>query len=110
MIATKDEVQEAVNTKLWIKHSFLAAMSARVGTEFVEEDIEQIGWTDGKTISVNWKYISESEKEDFIAWEEDFEYNLLGLPKPNLIFFIERICLHFHFLIGYIICSNHIIF
>lgn len=62
MIATKDEVQEAVNTKLWIKHSFLAAMSARVGTEFVEEDIEQIGWTDGKTISVNWKYISESEK------------------------------------------------
>ena len=37
-------------------------MSARVGTEFVEEDIEQIGWTDGKTISVNWKYISESEK------------------------------------------------
>lgn len=62
MIATKEEVQEAVNTKLWIKHSFLAAMSARVGTEFVEEDIEQIGWTDGKTISVNWKYISESEK------------------------------------------------
>lgn len=29
------------------------------------------------------------EKREFIAWEEDFEYNLLGLPKPDLIFFIE---------------------
>ena len=29
------------------------------------------------------------EKLEFIAWEEDFEYNLLGLPKPDLIFFIE---------------------
>ena len=29
------------------------------------------------------------EKLEFIKWEEDFEYNLLGLPKPDLIFFIE---------------------
>ena len=29
LVATKDEIQEAVNTKLWIKHSFLAAVSAR---------------------------------------------------------------------------------
>ena len=29
------------------------------------------------------------DKLQFIAWEEDFEYNLLGLPKPDLIFFIE---------------------
>jgi dTMP kinase len=29
------------------------------------------------------------EKLEFIAWEEDFEYNLLGLPKPDLVFFIE---------------------
>ena len=29
------------------------------------------------------------DKLEFIAWEEDFEYNLLGLPKPDLIFFIE---------------------
>ena len=62
IMATKDEVREAVGTKLWIKHSFLAAMSARVGTEFVESDIDQIGWTDGKTISINWKYISTCEK------------------------------------------------
>ena len=35
------------------------------------------------------KIEDEGEKEDFIAWEEDFEYNLLGLPRPNIVFFIE---------------------
>ena len=59
---TKDEMQEAVNTKLWIKHSFLAAISARVGTEFVESDIPACGWTDGKGIFINWKYITEKEE------------------------------------------------
>lgn len=62
MTITKDEMQEAVNTKLWIKHSFLAAMSARIGTEFVESDMDVIAWTDGKSISVNWKYIETHEE------------------------------------------------
>lgn len=35
------------------------------------------------------KIEDDGEKEDFIAWEEDFEYNLLGLPRPNIVFFIE---------------------
>ena len=35
------------------------------------------------------KIEDEEEKQEFIAWEEDLEYNLLGIPKPNLIFFIE---------------------
>ena len=35
------------------------------------------------------KIEDEDEKQEFIAWEEDLEYNLLGIPKPNLIFFIE---------------------
>lgn len=35
------------------------------------------------------KIEDEDEKEEFIAWEEDFEYNLLGLPRPDIIFFIE---------------------
>ena len=30
-----------------------------------------------------------NEKLEFIKWEEEFEYNTLGLPKPDLIFFIE---------------------
>lgn len=29
------------------------------------------------------------EKKEFIEWEEDLEYNLLGLPRPNMVFFIE---------------------
>ena len=29
------------------------------------------------------------EKLEFIKWDEEFEYNTLGLPKPDLIFFIE---------------------
>ena len=29
------------------------------------------------------------EKQEFIQWEEDLEYNLLGLPRPNIVFFIE---------------------
>lgn len=35
------------------------------------------------------KIEDEDEKTEFIKWEEDLEYNLLGIPKPNLIFFIE---------------------
>ena len=35
------------------------------------------------------KIEDDDEKQEFIAWEEDLEYNLLGIPKPNLIFFIE---------------------
>ena len=35
------------------------------------------------------KIEDEDEKQEFIAWEEDFEYNLLGLPRPNIVFFIE---------------------
>lgn len=35
------------------------------------------------------KIEDDGEKEEFIAWEEDFEYNLLGLPRPNIVFFIE---------------------
>lgn len=30
-----------------------------------------------------------NEKLEFIKWEEELEYNTLGLPKPDLIFFIE---------------------
>lgn len=30
-----------------------------------------------------------NEKLKFIKWEEELEYNTLGLPKPDLIFFIE---------------------
>ena len=29
------------------------------------------------------------DKLKFIAWEENLEYDTLGLPKPDLIFFIE---------------------
>ena len=29
------------------------------------------------------------DKLKFIAWEEHLEYDTLGLPKPDLIFFIE---------------------
>ena len=75
MIATKEEVQEAVNTQLWIRHSFLAAISARIGTEFVESDLDQLAWTDGKSISVNWRYIQESED-----WQ--------SLSVANIIFMI----------------------
>lgn len=35
------------------------------------------------------KIEDEDEKQKFIDWEEDFEYNLLGLPKPDILFFIE---------------------
>jgi len=35
------------------------------------------------------KIEDEDEKKEFIAWEEDFEYNLLGIPRPNIVFFIE---------------------
>lgn len=30
-----------------------------------------------------------NEKLEFIKWEEELEYDTLGLPKPDLVFFIE---------------------
>ena len=34
--------------------------------------------------------IDEMDKKlEFIKWEEELEYNTLGLPKPDLVFFIE---------------------
>lgn len=29
------------------------------------------------------------EREDFIAWLEDFEYGKLGIPRPDLVFFLD---------------------
>ena len=59
---TQEELQEAVNTKMWIKHSFLAAIAARIGTEYVESDRPALAWTDGKSIMINWKYLTTNEK------------------------------------------------
>lgn len=35
------------------------------------------------------KIENEKEKFDFLKWEESFEYDTLGLPRPDLTFFIE---------------------
>lgn len=35
------------------------------------------------------KIKDENEKLKFLKWEEDFEYETLKLPKPDLIFFME---------------------
>ena len=35
------------------------------------------------------KIEDESEKDNFIAWVDDLEHNIMELPRPNIIFFIE---------------------
>lgn len=35
------------------------------------------------------KIENEKEKFEFLKWEESFEYDTLGLPRPDLTFFIE---------------------
>lgn len=35
------------------------------------------------------KIADEAERQKYLEWEQDFEFNKLGLPKPNLVFFIE---------------------
>ena len=35
------------------------------------------------------KIDDEDKKMEFLKWEEELEYDTLGLPKPDLIFFIE---------------------
>lgn len=35
------------------------------------------------------KIADEQEKKAFIEWEEDFEYNKLGLPRPDITVFLD---------------------
>ena len=35
------------------------------------------------------KIEDEDEKNDYIAWVDDLEHNIMELPRPNIIFFIE---------------------
>lgn len=35
------------------------------------------------------KIEDEDEKNDYIAWEDDLEHNIMQLPRPDIIFFIE---------------------
>lgn len=35
------------------------------------------------------KIADEKEKKAFIEWEEDFEYNKLGLPRPDITVFLD---------------------
>lgn len=33
--------------------------------------------------------IKENEKDEFLDWFEDFEYNKLGLPRPNVVVYLD---------------------
>lgn len=35
------------------------------------------------------KIENEDEQEKFLQWDENFEFDILKLPRPNLVFFIE---------------------
>lgn len=35
------------------------------------------------------KIVDEAEREAFLAWLEDFEYEKLGLPRPDLVLFLD---------------------
>lgn len=58
-------------------------------------------YSDKDTIIIADRYVSsnmihqagklqtEEEKEEFMAWLDDFEYNKYGLPRPDLIIFLD---------------------
>lgn len=58
-------------------------------------------YADNDTIIIADRYVSsnmihqagklqtEEEKEEFMAWLDDFEYNKYGLPRPDLIIFLD---------------------
>lgn len=33
--------------------------------------------------------VSESERDDYINWCEDYEYNRLGVPKPDIVIYLD---------------------
>ncbi len=33
--------------------------------------------------------VSDSERDEFIKWQTDFEYDKLGLPKPDLVIYLD---------------------
>ena len=35
------------------------------------------------------KLSTSREKNEFITWAEDFEYNKLGIPKPDLVIYLD---------------------
>lgn len=40
-------------------------------------------------IHQSWKIENKKEREEFINWVEDLEYNIFGIPKPNLTIFLN---------------------
>lgn len=35
------------------------------------------------------KFETNAEKEDFTTWVADYEYNILGIPKPTAVFYLD---------------------
>ena len=33
--------------------------------------------------------MADSERDDFIRWQSDFEYDKLGLPRPDLVIYLD---------------------
>ena len=33
--------------------------------------------------------VAENEREDFISWQADFEYGKLGLPRPDMVIYLD---------------------
>lgn len=46
-------------------------------------------YTSANMIHQGSKILDEKERNDFLTWIEDFEFNKIQIPKPNLIFFLN---------------------
>lgn len=46
-------------------------------------------YTGSNMIHHGSKFDNDEDKEEYINWLEDFEFNKLGIPKPDLVFFLN---------------------
>ena len=75
-MVTMEEMREAVNTRLWIRHSFLAMIATSIGIEWVDDETnEHFGWCSKDGITINWNPIKN---------KKEFE----GMGLENFLFII----------------------
>lgn len=46
-------------------------------------------YTTSNMIHQACKIASDQERRDYLSWLEDFEYRLMGIPKPDLVIFLD---------------------
>lgn len=83
-------------SEVWPKLSSIFYAIDRFDSSFdLKKDFETFDYiisnryVSASIIHQSWKIENQKERNDFIIWLEDLEYNIFGIPKPDLTIFLN---------------------